>query len=50
MQINALTIKIRIVRGLIDIVVVLPMSTMLVFAGAILSYASMRLGCQVPGL
>ena len=42
----------RVVRGLIDIVVVLPMSTswtpMLARAGSILSCASMRLGCQVP--
>ena len=40
------------IRGLIDIVVVLPMSTswtsMLVHAGSILSCTSMHLGCLVP--
>ena len=42
----------RVVRGLIDIVVVLPISTslapMLAHSGSILSCASMRLGYQVP--
>ena len=44
--------NIRVVRDLIDIVVVLPMykswTPILSRAGSILTCASMRLGCQVP--